>query len=77
VFEVCSFINVSGAVFGLWELELNGAVIDTKRTSPNLNDVFEFKGTSLQLAIGDTLEVFVTHTDPSDRDFQTTFYGFA
>lgn len=74
-FEKCTRIEVSGEVFAEWELELNGAIIDKRRTTPELNEEFNFLAAPKQLSGGDTLEIFVTHFTTGNFNFNSTIHG--
>jgi hypothetical protein len=61
-------IAVSGSNFAIYEVKLNGQVIDKKRTSfGNANETFEFDGLGLQM--GDVVQVQVTHSSETLGDF--------
>lgn len=68
-------IGVSGTDYAKFQLFLNTVLIETKRSGPDRSLDFAFTS-PLSLAIGDILDVKVTHYAPGvSADFESTIYG--
>lgn len=68
-------VSVSGTVYAKFQLFKNTTLIDTKRSGPERSMDFLFTS-PLKMAIGDILDVKVTHFVTGDlSDFEATIYG--
>lgn len=68
-------ISVSGTIYGTYQLVLNLAVIETKRSSPDRSLDFKFDS-PLLLNASDILDIKVTHHYTGHlEDFNSTVYG--
>lgn len=68
-------IGVSGTDYAKFQLFLNTVLIETKRSGPDRSLDYSFVS-PLALAIGDILDVKVTHYAPGVlADFESTIYG--
>lgn len=76
-FENVVLAEVSGTNYAKFFLKVNGTIIATKRTGPNLNLSFDFTGAPFALIIGDTVTVEVEHFNAGAEDFEATLFGYA
>jgi len=68
-------ISTSGTVYAKFQLFKNTTLIETKRSGPDRSMDFLFTS-PLKLAIGDIIDVKVTHYQTGElADFEATIYG--
>jgi len=74
-FERIMKIRVSGTNYAKYFFKVNGAITETLRTGPNLNETFEFSGAPYDLSSGDTVTIEVEHFNAGNIDCEATLYG--
>lgn len=75
-FENLVEISVSGTNYAKYYLQINGSDIDIRRTGPDLNLVFDYKGAPFALTAGDVVSIAVEHFNAGNEDFEATIYGY-
>jgi hypothetical protein len=75
-FENLVLVEVSGTNYAKYRLKVNGAILATKRTGPNLNVNFDFTGAPYALTVGDVVTVTVEHFNAGTEDFEATVFGY-
>ena len=76
-FENIVLIEVSATNYAKFYLKVNGVIIATKRSGPELNISFDFTGAPYALIIGDVVTVEVEHFNPGTIDAEATIFGYA
>ena len=75
-FENLVLVEVSGTNYAKYRLKVNGGIIATKRTGPDLNKSFDFTGAPFALTVGDVVTVTVEHFNAGNEDFESTIFGY-
>ena len=75
-FENVPMVSVSGTNYAKYFFSINGSDIDIRRTGPNLNLDFDYKGAPFSLTPGDVVDVKVEHFNAGAEDFEATIYGY-
>jgi hypothetical protein len=69
-------ISCSGTCYAKWELYVNSALKETRRSGPERNLYFTYNH-PIQLAAADVVDIKVTHYDIGKfHDFEATFYAY-
>lgn len=77
-FNNISIISVSGEDYAKYSLVINAATVDTRRSGPDRNLVFDYTSNPLKLSSGDVVDIKVEHfATGSLLDFEATIYGYA
>jgi hypothetical protein len=75
-FENIVLAEVSGTNYAKYRLKVNGAVIATKRTGPELNLSFDFTGAPFALTTGDSVTITVEHFNVGNIDCDASIFGY-